>query len=162
MKIMPNIFDCKLESIMINNRFIAKKLEGNNLRLFHKYWIPSFNTYVKVYDISILNDCVYYYIKYDRMEGVISEPLEKGIYELYTSSNIENECIINSSRDYTGAEIKYWFVLNRDKLSEEVYDSFYKYLIYDKYNNMEISDTEYYNIVRYKNKSKILLSRKIS
>jgi hypothetical protein len=96
------------------------------------------------------------------MEGVISEPLEKGIYELYTSSNIENECIINSSRDYTGAEIKYWFVLNRDKLSEEVYDSFYKYLIYDKYNNMEISDTEYYNIVRYKNKSKILLSRKIS
>ena len=120
-----NIYSPELEQIIAEYHYIPRMFRyKEKFKLYHKYWIPEFtNTVIKVIDISFIDDIEYYFIKYDdgKMYGCIPYPIEYNVvYELlHNYDNLEDQNIVNSDISYTGAEIRYWFIIN-DKLKPDI------------------------------------------
>ncbi len=127
-----HIYPAKLEEYIISSRFIPRKIRSNeHLKIFHKYWTTSFDRTIKVEDIFTAERVEYYTIRYDfRMYGCISHPLAVDTcYELlHNKEGIENNIIINENNSYSGAEIKYWFIVNHIDFDDSKYSGFWSFL----------------------------------
>mgnify|MGYP003405529749 CR=1 FL=1 len=83
--------------------------------------------------MRILKNIQYYiyFIKYNngKLFGVISHPITDTIYELlHDYDEIEKVNLINSNKSYSGAEIKFWFVINNINFKDQKYDGFLSFL----------------------------------
>ena len=161
---MKHIYSESLEEEVIKTKYIPRKFKVNEkLKLYHKYWIPEYGGTVKVSDIEIINGISYYFIKFDKnMSANITYPVTySDMYELlHNYDNIEKQDIINSSKSYSGAEIKFWFVVNKIDLDNPKYKGFWSFL--DDNSMSVVADNKYY-FVKYnpnlKQKFKISLDR---
>lgn len=96
---------------------------------YNNYW----SSYFKVIDVEynkngFLDDA---YVKWeDGCYGLICTELQMDDYLLsYDSKKIYNiKEIINNGRSYTGAEIRYWFFINKITVLDEKYQGFWRYL----------------------------------
>ena len=129
-----NIYPEHLEQIILKTKYIPRKIKNKErLKIYHKYWIPELKGLIKVIDIFYIGDIEYYVILYNKsLTCCLSYPIEyKDSYELlHNHDNIEKQNIINSNKPYTGAEIKYWLVYNKNTFN---YIKYSKYLIDEKY-----------------------------
>lgn len=162
-----HIYDERLEKEIINTKYIPRKIKSNEkLKIHHKYWINEYNGTVKVSDIDYIAGTEYYTIKFDKnMSACFSYPVYfSEIYELlHNNENIENQDIINSKLSYSGAEIKFWFIVNKIDLSNPDYKGFIPFLIPSSKN--VVSDNKYYFVKHDESKSqkfKIVLDREKS
>ena len=132
MKIIKrSIYPPKLESYIRRNKYIPRKIrENEHLKLYHKYWLEDYDDVIKIDEIFEVNKTKYYTIKYKTMTGCISDPVSKLTYELlHNKENLEKLNIINSDISYTGAEIKYWFIINNINIeSGSKYSGFWSFL----------------------------------
>ncbi len=125
------IYSEKLQDIIISLKSIPRPIRKNeHLKLYHKYWIPSFDCVVKIEHIDKIMGVEYYFLKYkNKFSACITYPLnEDGIYELLHEPNKLKNDIINSDKVYSGAEIKYWFIVNNIDLSSSKYKGYWPYL----------------------------------
>lgn len=145
-----HIYSESLEEEIINTHYIPRKFRDNEkLKLYHKYWIPEFDGVVKVHEIEYIDGVPYYFIKFNRnMSANITYPVTfNDMYELlHNYDNIEKENIINSSKSYSGAEIKYWFVANKIDFEDPLYKGFWSFL--DDNSMSVVADNKYY-FVKY-------------
>ena len=113
-EIKRSIYPPKLEEYIRKNKYIPRKVKDNeHLKLYHRYWIEDYNEVVKVDDIFITRYVEYYSIRCKSMVSCIPAPVPKYTYELlHNKEHIEKVDLINSEKSYTGAEIKYWFLIN--------------------------------------------------
>ena len=113
-EIKRSIYPPKLEEYIRKNKYIPRKVRDNeHLKLYHRYWLEDYNEVVKVDDIFITRSIEYYSIICKSMVSCISAPVPKYTYELlHNKECIEKVDLINSEKSYTGAEIKYWFLMN--------------------------------------------------
>ena len=131
LSINRSIYPPKLEEYIRANKFIPRKIrQGEHLKLYHRYWIEEYNDVVKIEDIFLTGGIEYYTIKYNNMNSCISAPFAGITYELlHNKDYIEDEHIINSKISYTGAEIKYWFIMNKIDLNiGSKYSGFWSFL----------------------------------
>ncbi len=148
-----SIYPPKLEGYVKSSRYIPRKIrENEHLKMYHRYWLEDYNEVAKVDDIFIENHTEYYSIKYNSMYGCISNPVSVGTYELlHNRDEIEKLNIINNSKSYTGAEIKYWFLINNIDISaNSQYAGFWSFLCQNS-NNILI-DNKYYFVSYNKNR----------
>ena len=156
MNIMSNkrsIYPPKLEEYIKSSRYIPRKIRKNeHLKIYHRYWLNDYNDAAKVDDIFTENHIEYYSIKYNNMYGCISNPVSVDTYELlYNKNEIEKINIINSSKSYTGAEIKYWFWMNNIDISiNSKYSGFWSFLNQNSSNIL--IDNKYYFVSYNKNR----------
>lgn len=143
-----HIYSEALEEEVINTRYIPRKFRPNEkLKLYHKYWIPEFGGTVKVHEIEYIEGVPYYFIKFGRnMSANITYPVTfSGMYELlHNYDDIENQDIINSSKSFSGAEIKYWFICNKIDFEDSEYRGFWSFL--DDNSMSVVADNKYYFI----------------
>lgn len=140
------------ERVRSSKKFIPRLLRNNErLKLFHKYFCLSYGVF-KVYDIQHTSHNEYYHIRFKKygtdMQAVITLPIEDNCYELLRNyDSIENMNILNNDeRLFTGAELKFWFIVNNISNKDKRYKSYKKSLI-------KIDDTsKYYVISDIKNK----------
>lgn len=166
---MRHLYPEKLEEIISNNPshipYIVSA-ETKNLKLFRKYFSVDRNTIFKVWQMYEAGKYKYYSVKYpDHLFGEITFPTGR-LFELFSdSNNIKNiKSIINTKISYTGAEIRYWFFINK-KLGRKykgfipfidpnskscIMDNKY-YFIYSKYNP---KTDKYYNIIMIQDRRK--------
>lgn len=113
-EIKRSIYPPKLEEYIRKNKYIPRKVRDNeHLKLYHRYWLEDYNDVVKVDDIFITRSVEYYSIRCKSMAGCIPAPVPNYTYELlHNKGRIEKVDLINSKKSYTGAEIKYWFLMN--------------------------------------------------
>ena len=113
-EIKRSIYPPKLEEYIRKNKYIPRKVRDNeHLKLYHRYWLEDYNEVVKVDDIFIVRCVEYYSIRCKSMVSCIPAPVPKYTYELlHNKEHIEKVDLINSEKSYTGAEIKYWFLMN--------------------------------------------------
>ena len=113
-EIKRSIYPPKLEEYIRKNKYIPRKVRDNeHLKLYHRYWLEDYNEVVKVDDIFIVRCVEYYSIRCKSMVSCIPAPVPKYTYELlHNKECIEKVDLINSEKSYTGAEIKYWFLMN--------------------------------------------------
>ena len=113
-EIKRSIYPPKLEEYIRKNKYIPRKVrENEHLKLYHRYWLEDYNEVVKVDDIFIVRCVEYYSIRCKSMVSCIPAPVPKYTYELlHNKECIEKVDLINSEKSYTGAEIKYWFLMN--------------------------------------------------
>ena len=152
------LYPKKLKENIINHNFIPRRIKPDErLKLYHKYWMDSFKNIVKVVDIINIEETEYYLVTYNNMSAVISYPINYNdtTYEMLHSTNIESEKIINSYSFYTGAEIKYWFIINKDNMTNDEYNGLYPYISGDK----ELTDNKRYMILKENKEYKILSSK---
>lgn len=126
---MTGFYPEKLEEeVKRSKKFIPRKLrQGEKLKQFHKYFCLSYGVF-KVYDIQFINDTEYYHIKFRNynmdMQAVISCPIDdsENCYELLGNyDKIEDKSVINNRMHFfTGAEIRFWFVVNNIDLDDEI------------------------------------------
>ena len=158
------IYPPKLEEYIRKNKFIPRKIRKNeHLKMYHRYWLEDYNDIVKVEDIFFTSGVEYYSVKYNSMNSCISAPVTAiGTYELlYNKDCIEKLNLINSDTSYTGAEIKYWFILNNIDLKHgAIYAGFWSFL--NPNSNNLLIDNKYY-FVSYnksrKQKCQIILDK---
>lgn len=147
------IYPLELQKEIRNNNYIPRKCKPKErLKLYHRYWTPTYGIF-KVDDINYIRGVEYYYIKFDsnRMSAVISHPITDTIYEmLHDYDKIETKTIINSNKSFTGAEIKFWFVKNKIDLSDDKFNGFISFLSINSKNI--ISDSKFYFVTRDKSK----------
>ena len=130
-EIKRSIYPPKLEEYIRKNKYIPRKVRDNeHLKLYHRYWLEDYNEVVKVDDIFIVRCVEYYSIRCKSMVSCISAPVPKYTYELlHNKEGIEKVDLINSEKSYTGAEIKYWFLMNNiDLESGSQYAGFWSFL----------------------------------
>ena len=113
-EIKRSIYPPKLEEYIRKNKYIPRKVrDSGRLKLYHRYWLEDYNEVVKVDDIFIVRCVEYYSIRCKSMVSCIPAPVPKYTYELlHNKEGIEKVDLINSEKSYTGAEIKYWFLMN--------------------------------------------------
>ena len=113
-EIKRSIYPPKLEEYIRKNKYIPRKVRDNeHLKLYHRYWLEDYNEVVKVDDIFMVRCIEYYSIRCKSMVSCIPAPVPKYTYELlHNKECIEKVDLINSEKSYTGAEIKYWFLMN--------------------------------------------------
>lgn len=145
-----HIYSEALEEEIINTKYIPRKFKENEkLKLYHKYWIPEFGGTIKVHEIEYINGIPYYFIKFNKnMSANITYPCNYiDMYELlHNYDNIENENIINSSKSYSGAEIKFWFIVNKINFNDYRYKGFWSFV--DDTSMSVVADNKYY-FVKY-------------
>lgn len=159
-----HIYSEALEKEIIKTLYIPRKFNDNEkLKLYHKYWIPEFGSTVKVNEIEYIDDVPYYFIKFSKnMTANITYPCKyTDMYELlHNYDNIEKQNIINSSKSYSGSEIKFWFVANKIDFEDPLYKGFWSFL--DNNSKSVVTDNKYYFIKynpRLKQKFKISLDK---
>lgn len=159
-----HIYPEKLEQYIRSSKLVPRKIrDAEHLKLFHRYWISSFNDIIKVEDIFVTGGSEYYTIRYNpRMYACISYPLlSDSCYELlHNKENIENNKLINGNISYTGAEIKYWFILNNIDFDNNKFSGFWSFLNPDS-DNLLI-DNKYYFVSydkRRKQKCQVILDK---
>ena len=149
------VYPDELEKEIIKNKYIPRKCrELEHLKLYHRYYTTRYGVF-KVENIESIKGIEYYFIKYNngKLFGVISHPITDTIYELlHDYDEIEKVNLINSNKSYSGAEIKFWFVINNINFKDQKYDGFLSFLNANSKNI--ISDSKYYFV--YRNKSKRL------
>lgn len=137
--------------ILENNKYIPRKIrKGEKLKLFHRYFIQGYGV-IKITEIEYINSTEYYFFKTENnLYGNITHPVSHShTYELLSNhENIHKMNIINSSRKFSGAEIKFWLLLNDGVIDKNLYDS----IIYYIKNNQYISDSKYYFVSARLNK----------
>ena len=113
-EIKRSIYPPKLEEYIRKNKYIPRKVRDNeHLKLYHRYWLEDYNEVVKVDDIFTVRCVEHYSIRCKSMVSCIPAPVPKYTYELlHNKEHIEKVDLINSEKSYTGAEIKYWFLMN--------------------------------------------------
>ena len=162
-EIKRSIYPPKLEEYIRKNKYIPRKVRDNeHLKLYHRYWLEDYNEVVKVDDIFITRSIEYYSIICKSMVSCIPAPVPKYTYELlHNKECIEKVDLINSEKSYTGAEIKYWFLMNNiDLESGSQYSGFWSFLNPCS-NNLLIDNKFYYvsyNIER-RQKCQIILDK---
>ena len=151
------------EYIKTMKRYIPRRLgRFDQLKVFHRYWLPDFGEF-KVKDISYNNGTEYYYIVYDNntKQAVLSYPVSNPsaniteCFELLKNyDHIEDNCIINNMiESFTGAEIRFWFIINNIDFTDiENYSGFLPYLVYG--NKKSIKDSLVYHCKRDKKENK--------
>ena len=130
-EIKRSIYPPKLEEYIRKNKYIPRKVRDNeHLKLYHRYWLEDYNEVVKVDDIFIVRCVEYYSIRCKSMVSCIPAPVPKYTYELlHNKERIEKVDLINSEKSYTGAEIKYWFLMNNIDLEfGSQYSGFWSFL----------------------------------
>ena len=130
-EIKRSIYPPKLEEYIRKNKYIPRKVRDNeHLKLYHRYWLEDYNEVVKVDDIFMVRCIEYYSIRCKSMVSCIPAPVPKYTYELlHNKECIEKVDLINSEKSYTGAEIKYWFLMNNiDLESGSQYAGFWSFL----------------------------------
>jgi hypothetical protein len=155
-----HIYPQKLEKYIKKNRYIPRRIHDNeHLKLYHRYWLSEINSVVKIMEIFSVEGTEYYIYKNESgMAGCESYPASGYNYELlHNNSKIENDDIINSDKEYTGAEIKYWFVLNNIDFNDDYYSGYWNF-VNPRSRNI-ISDSFHYNVISTKKKRAILLAR---
>lgn len=117
-----------------------------NKRYFNAYWGSTFKVISVTYnDHGILEDC---YIRWDDGNyGLICTDLDiaADLKLEYDYSKIYETDIINSGRDFSGAEIIYWFFMNKINCFNTKYNGFWKFV--DNYSDYRISDYSRYKII---------------
>lgn len=155
---MKTIYPKELVDVIKEFNYIPRKLNKNeHLKLYHRYWIPDLGGVVKVKDIWKERSTEYYIVNYKNdLQICFSYPIDCYFesYELlHDYDNIYKENIVNSSKSYTGAEIKYWFTRNYNsslnKFSKYLnpYGKLFlndkkKYFVYINSNNKYIIETD--------------------
>ena len=158
------VYPGELEKEIIKNKYIPRKCrELEHLKLYHRYYTTIYGVF-KVENIESIKGIEYYFIKYNngKLFGVISHPITDTIYELlHDYDEIEKVNLINSNKSYSGAEIKFWFVINKINFDNPNYKGFYQFL--DPLSNNLLVDTKYYYVI-YNTKSnqpfQIILDKK--
>ena len=158
------IYPSKLELEIRKNKYIPRQInKRERLKLYHKYYLPDYGI-IKVEDIELIEQVEYDFIRYDTIKrGCITHPVDNiGVYELlHNFDDIDKENIINSSKTFSGAEIKFWFVVNKINFDNPNYKGFYQFL--DPLSNNLLVDTKYYYVI-YNTKSnqpfQIILDKK--
>lgn len=128
-----HIYPKQLEELLEGTNYIPRKLKlGENLKQYHRYWSSFFDVFFKVMQIYHVEKTEYYSVKFPNLLfGEISFPVDYNyMYELmvdyHNIKDIEN--IINHSESFTGAEIRYWFYINKINLNDPKYRAFYPFL----------------------------------
>jgi len=147
---MKKIYPNELVEIVRKFNYVPRRLSKNeHLKLYHRYWIPDMGGMIKVKDIWRIGKTEYYIVKYKGDLSIcFSYPLDEysGTYELlHDYDNISKKEIINDDNFYTGAEIKYWFVVNHQKSHEK----FGKFLTINS--KLLIQDSKKYKVIIDKN-----------
>lgn len=142
------IYPEDLENEILNSNFIPRLIKPDErLKLYHKYYIPSLNGFVKVQYIENINGVEYYFLKCkNKLSACTSYPLYKeNIYEfLFNNGKLDGKDIINSNISYTGAEIKYWFIKNKIDLNSSKYYGYWSYL--NPESDSVLMDYKYYKV----------------
>lgn len=150
-----NIYPLKLQEYIKENKVIPRKIRKNeHLKIFHKYWLGDYNCVVKINDIFTVKGVEYYIIKFGNFYACIDHPINyKYCYEiLHNKDNIENINIINSDKCFTGAEIKYWFLINNIDFNDDLYYGFWSFL--NPNSNNLLVDNKYYKVLYDNSKRK--------
>lgn len=162
-EIKRSIYPPKLEEYIRKNKYIPRKVRDNeHLKLYHRYWLEDYNEVVKVDDIFITRSIEYYSIICKSMVSCIPAPVPKYTYELlHNKERIEKVDLINSEKSYTGAEIKYWFLMNNIDLEfGSQYAGFWSFL--NPYSKTLLIDNKFYYVsynVERKQKCQVILDK---
>ena len=162
-EIKRSIYPPKLEEYIRKNKYIPRKVRDNeHLKLYHRYWLEDYNEVVKVDDIFITRYVEYYSIRCKSMVSCIPAPVPKYTYELlHNKERIEKIDLINSGKSYTGAEIKYWFLMNNIDLEfGSQYAGFWSFL--NPCSKTLLIDNKFYYVsynVERKQKCQIILDK---
>jgi len=128
----------------------------DQLKLYRRYYTED-DQIIKILEIYDILDTTYYYMKINNsLQAVIPYPVNDIKYELIPLYNEElpNEKIINSDQWYTGAEIKYWFFINKIDLNSTKYSDLKPYLYIN--GNCELNDINMYKILYNRHYFKII------
>ena len=154
------IYSSELEEyIKDSKKYIPRKLKGfEHLKPYHRYWSPEFGAF-KVRDTSYDSGVEFFYITYcnDTKQAVLSYPISNILecYELLKNyKHIEEYSVINNRiMSFTGAEIRYWFILNNVDFTDiENYSGFLPYLEYGRKDSLK--DSLEYHCRRNKKQNK--------
>ena len=129
----------------------------DQLKTYRRYYTED-NQIIKIIEIYDIFDTKYYSVKLNNsLQAVLPHPVTDIIYELVPlyNKNLSSINIINSDTWFTGAEIKYWFFLNRDS---KIIQHFEKYI---RYNSMSsLNDISLYRVLyNYDTKSGKIVSK---
>ena len=142
-----NIYPPKVQKYARKKKFIIRRIKDNeHLKNYKRYWDNSSEMCFKVHQVYTVQDNEYYSV---RFSGLLFSELcypADVTYELKPDVNniAKRTNIINSRRSYTGAEIKYWFMIRQIDLNSEKYEGFVSFL--DPTSKSVISDDKYYFI----------------
>lgn len=142
-----HIYPDDLEEDIRTHKYIPRRCKvDEKLRLNHRYWIPDYKGFVKVYDIFNADGTEYYSVRFDgNMNAAIPHPIDDDFYELlHDYDEIEKQKIINSDKSYSGAEIKFWFVYQKIDLSSKKYKGYWTYFNPDS--KYLLVDNKYYKV----------------
>lgn len=148
-----------VEFLKINKKYIPRRLKNfEHLKVYHRYWLPEYGEF-KVRDSSYDSGNEYYYITYcsGSKQGVISYPIYNILecFELLKNvKHVEEDSVINNRiRNFTGAEIRFWFIHNEIDFTDiENYSGFLPYLEYGR--KESIKDSLVYQCKRNKKQNK--------
>lgn len=143
------IYPDKLETEIINNLYIPRKMKPNEyLKQYHKYYMPYYDSTVKVLDIWNIDGIDYYHLRSDmKLDICTSHPVDDNGYELlHNYDNIQDKDIINDGNSYTGAEIKFWFTVKKINLNEGSYSHIWRYL--NPSSKYFLVDNKFYKIIK--------------
>ena len=151
---MLELYPENLEKEIVRYKnYIPRKLRNKeHLKLYAKYYTDEYGIF-KVINIEKIYGIEYYYIVYrNQFQAVITYPIsrESRCFQLLKNYNkLEKENIINKSKEYTGAEIKFWFTANNINFKDDNFSGFEKYF---SKNNTKIKDSSKYKLRRNKKK----------
>lgn len=116
---------------------------------YSSYWMELFKVLSCEYDHNkLISAYVRYFTGY---YGITATPLAVGDYHLIKDiNNIYRKNIIEDGEIYTGAEIIYWFFMQRITCFDKKYKDYWKYV--DRYSGHRLSDTSYYKIIGFRGK----------
>lgn len=146
MKEIYKIFPDAVCNIVQHKKLIPRRLKfKEKLKQFHKYYLEDYGI-IKVKEIFTENDTEYYIISYyDNRSACIPYPVDNydTNFELLLDYNkIAKHNIINEGISYTGAEIRFWFIVNNIDFSKDSYSGFLPYLT--RYSNKDLIDNKKY------------------
>lgn len=142
--------DVLQSEVVKSKKYIPRKLcHKEHMKIYHKYYNQEYGIF-KVQEIYYEKSTEYYHINFGKeMNAVIQYPSYNNnkTYELlYNYDNIEDKSIINNQlKSFTGAEIKFWFTVNKVNFLHENYRGFFNDL-----KNNKLYDTKKYHIRRNK------------
>ena len=152
---MINIYPKGIEKILSYTSYIPRLVRPKEqLRLHHRYHLSEYKSYAEVINIITIGKDKYYTLRFkNSIQACISLPIFDQCWELIADSNNIKKLnnIINNKRSYSGAEIKFWFYINRDKVNNQNYKDFFSYL--NRSSLSVISDDKWYYVVAEKAKS---------
>lgn len=139
------VYPEELGQVVRRKHYIPRKLEyKEHLKQYKKYWLSE--QCIKVEEVYFIKGTEYYQVRFpQKMFGQISYPVDcSSCYELKTDHKeiYKLDCIINTNKSYTGAEIKYWFYTHHINEDTEAYNEFWSFL--DPNSKNVISDSKFY------------------